>query len=66
MLNVLYVSAGSAGVNGVFIITGVLVLCAWRVAGHLCGDRIIIYCHARRQDRVRRPRRTPASSGALI
>jgi thiosulfate dehydrogenase [quinone] large subunit len=41
MLNVMYVCGGSAGVNGVFIIAGVLLICAGRVAGHLGGDRII-------------------------
>jgi thiosulfate dehydrogenase (quinone) large subunit len=52
MLNVLYICGGSAGPNGVFIVAGVLLLCAWRVAGHLGGDRIIIDLLARPSDHV--------------
>jgi thiosulfate dehydrogenase [quinone] large subunit len=54
MLNVMYVCAGSAGVNGLFIIAGVLLICADHVAGHLGGDRII-------RHRLTTPRKTPAS-----
>jgi thiosulfate dehydrogenase [quinone] large subunit len=37
-LNLMYVMGGSAGVNGVFLVIAVLLVAAWRVAGHLGGD----------------------------
>lgn len=40
-LNVMYVTGGSAGVNGIYIALAILLMCAWRVAGHLGGDRFI-------------------------
>jgi thiosulfate dehydrogenase [quinone] large subunit len=40
-LNVMYVCSGSAGVNGVFLLAGMLLICAWRVAGHLGGDGLV-------------------------
>ena len=40
-LNVMYICGGSAGVNGVFILVGVLLMAAWRVAGELGGDGIL-------------------------
>ncbi|MDQ3475069.1 MAG: DoxX family protein [Actinomycetota bacterium] len=41
-LNIMYVTGGSAGVNGIYIALAVLLICAWRVAGHLGGDRFIV------------------------
>jgi thiosulfate dehydrogenase [quinone] large subunit len=47
-LNLMYVMGGSAGVNGTFLALAALLIAAWRVAGHLGGDRLI---HARIQSR---------------
>ena len=41
LLNLMYIMGGSAGVNGVFLASGVLLVAAWRVAGHLGGDGIV-------------------------
>lgn len=49
VLNVMYITGGSAGVNGVFIAAGVLLIAAWWVAGHLGGDRLISSWMSRRQ-----------------
>jgi thiosulfate dehydrogenase [quinone] large subunit len=40
-LNLMYICGGSAGVNGVFLVTEVLLIGAWRVAGHIGGDGVI-------------------------
>jgi thiosulfate dehydrogenase [quinone] large subunit len=40
-LNVMYTMGGSAGVNGVYIAAGVLLVAAYRVAGHLGGDGLV-------------------------
>jgi thiosulfate dehydrogenase [quinone] large subunit len=40
-LNLMYIFGGSAGVNGVFLIAAVLLMCAWQVAGHFGGDRVV-------------------------
>jgi thiosulfate dehydrogenase [quinone] large subunit len=37
-LNIMYITGGSAGPNGVFIALGVLLIAAWRVAGYLGAD----------------------------
>jgi hypothetical protein len=41
LLNVLYITGGSAGPNGVFIALGVLLAAACRVAGYLGADYAI-------------------------
>ena len=37
----MYICGGSAGVNGVFLVAEVLLIGAWRVAGHFGGDGLI-------------------------
>ena len=49
-LNILYITGGSAGPNGVFILFGVLLAAAWRVAGYLGADYVLL-------PRLRTPRR---------
>jgi thiosulfate dehydrogenase (quinone) large subunit len=41
-LNILYITGGSAGPNGVFILFGVLLVAAWRVAGYLGADYFLL------------------------
>lgn len=41
-LNILYITGGSAGPNGVFILFGVLLVAAWRVAGYLGADYLLL------------------------
>ena len=41
-LNVMYITGGSAGPNGVFILLGVLLVAAWRVAGYLGADFFLL------------------------
>ena len=41
-LNIIYITSGSAGPNGVFILLGVLLIVAWRVAGDLGADYFIL------------------------
>jgi thiosulfate dehydrogenase (quinone) large subunit len=41
-LNILYITGGSAGPNGVFILLGVLLVAAWRVAGYLGADYFLL------------------------
>ena len=41
-LNIIYITSGSAGPNGVFILLGVLLIVAWRVAGYLGADYFIL------------------------
>ena len=41
-LNFLYITGGSAGPNGVFILLGVLLVAAWRVAGYLGADHVVL------------------------
>jgi len=41
-LNFLYITGGSAGVNGVFIVLGVLLVAAWRVAGYFGVDYFLL------------------------
>jgi thiosulfate dehydrogenase [quinone] large subunit len=41
-LNLIYITSGSAGPNGVFILLGILLLAAWRVAGYLGADYFIL------------------------
>jgi thiosulfate dehydrogenase [quinone] large subunit len=41
-LNFLYITGGSAGVNGVFIVLGVLLVAAWRVAGYIGVDYFLL------------------------
>jgi thiosulfate dehydrogenase [quinone] large subunit len=41
-LNFLYITGGSAGVNGVFIVLGVLLIAAWRVAGYFGVDYFLL------------------------
>jgi thiosulfate dehydrogenase (quinone) large subunit len=52
-LNILYITGGSAGPNGVFILFGVLLVAAWRVAGYLGADYFVL-------PRLRAPRRLRA------
>jgi thiosulfate dehydrogenase [quinone] large subunit len=40
-LNVMYITGGAAGVNGIFLAAAVLLIAAWRVAGHLGGDGVL-------------------------
>jgi thiosulfate dehydrogenase [quinone] large subunit len=47
-LNLLYIFSGSAGVNGVFLLFGVLLICAWRVAGLIGVDGLVREARARR------------------
>jgi thiosulfate dehydrogenase (quinone) large subunit len=60
-LNIMYITGGSAGPNGVFILLGVLLIAAWRVAGHLGADYLLLpqpRVHPRlRALAVRRPSR---------
>jgi len=41
-LNLMYITGGSAGTNGVFILLGVLLVAAWRVAGYLGADYFLL------------------------
>ena len=41
-LNILYITGGSAGPNGIFILVGVLLVAAWRVAGYLGVDYFLL------------------------
>jgi thiosulfate dehydrogenase [quinone] large subunit len=41
-LNVMYITGGSAGPNGIFILLGVLLVAAWRVAGYLGADYFLL------------------------
>jgi thiosulfate dehydrogenase [quinone] large subunit len=41
-LNFLYITGGSAGVNGVFIVLGVMLIAAWRVAGYFGIDYFLL------------------------
>jgi thiosulfate dehydrogenase [quinone] large subunit len=40
-LNVMYIMGGSAGVNGVFMLLSILLICAWRVSGNIGGDGVV-------------------------
>lgn len=42
LLNIMYITGGSAGPNGVFIGLGVLLVAAWRVAGYLGVDHYLL------------------------
>jgi thiosulfate dehydrogenase (quinone) large subunit len=41
-LNIMYITGGSAGPNGIFILLGVLLIAAWRVAGYLGADYFLL------------------------
>jgi len=41
-LNLMYITGGSAGTNGVLILLGVLLVAAWRVAGYLGADYFLL------------------------
>ena len=41
-LNIMYITGGSAGPNGVFVLLGVLLIAAWRVAGYLGADYFLL------------------------
>jgi thiosulfate dehydrogenase (quinone) large subunit len=41
-LNIMYITGGSAGPNGIFILLGVLLVAAWRVAGYLGADYLLL------------------------
>ncbi|HTW09867.1 MAG TPA: DoxX family membrane protein [Acidimicrobiales bacterium] len=41
-LNLMYVTFGSAGPNGIFILLGVLLIAAWRVSGYLGADYLVL------------------------
>jgi thiosulfate dehydrogenase [quinone] large subunit len=41
-LNFMYITGGSAGVNGVFIVLAVLLVAAWRVAGYYGVDYFLL------------------------
>jgi thiosulfate dehydrogenase (quinone) large subunit len=41
-LNVLYITGGSAGPNGIFILCGLLLILAWRVAGYIGVDYFLL------------------------
>jgi thiosulfate dehydrogenase (quinone) large subunit len=60
-LNITYITSGSAGPNGVFILLGLLLIVAWLVAGYLGADYFVLpalgtpwapgWLFRRRQDR---------------
>ena len=52
-LNVMYITGGSAGPNGVFIALGVLLIAAWRVAGYLGADYFVLPAIIRRRSPAR-------------
>jgi thiosulfate dehydrogenase (quinone) large subunit len=54
-LNILYITGGSAGPNGVFILFGILLVAAWRVAGYLGADYFLLP----RLQAPRKPRARP-------
>jgi thiosulfate dehydrogenase (quinone) large subunit len=41
-LNIMYITGGSAGPNGIFILLAVLLIAAWRVAGYLGADYFLL------------------------
>jgi thiosulfate dehydrogenase (quinone) large subunit len=41
-LNIMYITGGSAGPNGIFVLLGVLLVAAWRVAGYLGADYFLL------------------------
>jgi thiosulfate dehydrogenase (quinone) large subunit len=41
-LNLMYITGGPAGPNGIFILLGVLLIDAWRVAGYLGADYFLL------------------------
>lgn len=41
-LNFLYIAGGSAGVNGILMALGILLILAWRVAGHFGVDQFLL------------------------
>ena len=47
-LNFMYIAGGSAGVNGVLIVLGILLILAWRVAGYYGLDRFVLTARRRR------------------
>ena len=53
-LNVMYITGGSAGPNGVFIALGVLLIAAWRVAGYLGADYFVLPAILTRRSPARR------------
>ena len=57
-LNILYITGGSAGPNGIFILLGVLLVAAWRVAGYLGVDYFLL-------PRLHAPRRLRALALSL-
>ena len=38
----MYITGGSAGPNGIFILLGVLLVAAWRVSGYLGADYFLL------------------------
>ena len=38
----MYITGGSAGPNGIFILLGMLLIAAWRIAGHLGADYFLL------------------------
>ena len=52
-LNIMYITGGSAGPNGIFIALGVLLVVAWRVAGYLGADYLVLPAITRRWSRAR-------------
>jgi thiosulfate dehydrogenase (quinone) large subunit len=65
-LNVLYITSGSAGTNGLFILVGVLIIAAWRVAGYLGLDYFVLPVAGigRRLRSRLRPQRGELASGS--
>lgn len=41
-LNIMYITGGSAGPNGIFMLLGLLLIAAWRVAGYLGADYFLL------------------------
>jgi thiosulfate dehydrogenase (quinone) large subunit len=60
-LNIMYITGGSAGPNGVFILLGVLLVAAWRVAGYLGADYFLLP-----RPRVRLRRRALHAGGSVF
>ncbi|WP_051267248.1 DoxX family protein [Nakamurella lactea] len=64
-LNFLYIAGGSAGTNGILMVLGILLILAWRVAGHYGLDRFLLTADGRSKARGMLTRRRPAAPADL-